>query len=125
MELKIGEHNYRIGKLPAYAKRTPCQLHLSRRLTPLLATIGSAGVAWLRNKDGLGDSGSILAFLPVADALSKMPNDEFEYIVDACLSVCERQVDDGTPGKIQRWQRVVAPGGGLMFSDMDLKDILR
>lgn len=103
--VEIGSEHYSIGKLPALK-----QFHVMRRIAPLLESMqGDTGTA----EDAF--IGKVLA------AVGKMSDEDTDYVVGTCLSVCSRQV--GTQ------QAPVASGSGatfrLMFEDMDMATMIR
>ncbi|WP_024904462.1 phage tail assembly chaperone [Robbsia andropogonis] len=107
--IEINGQGYRIGRLDV--KR---QFHVARRLAPLLAGLGGA----LKNsadKDSVGFSELVA---PIAEALSKMSDEDTDYVIDSCLSVVQRQSGNA-------WAPVMARGGGMMFSDIELSEMLR
>lgn len=79
---------YRVGRLPAMQ-----QLHVSRRLAPLLAGLAPALPAMARAK---GAHEQVAAVKPFADAFALMSDADAEYVVATCLSVVSRDmVGDG------------------------------
>lgn len=90
MTTDINGTTYVIGKLSAME-----QLHVARRLAPVLASlipafVGNPGLFDKNEDEGGGaDAMMIIASGPVAETLSKMSNEDVDYVVNACLSVCE------------------------------------
>jgi hypothetical protein len=90
-EIAIGENVFRIGKLNAIQ-----QLHVSRKIAPVLPKILPAMVASKalmasiteENPDIEGLS-SMLS--PVAEALASMPDADVEYVFNECLSAVQMQ----------------------------------
>lgn len=105
-EIKIGDHLYRIGRLDARK-----QFHVARRLAPVLA--GLSGGA---EKSG---GGLMKQLMPIADALSKMADEDVDYVLDTCLSVCQRAQQGG------QYAPVTAHNGGLMFQDIDMAQMIQ
>jgi len=106
--VEVGGQKYRIGRIDARK-----QFHVARRLTPLLA--GMAGMSSVPDK-----SDGFAAFLgPLTDALSGMSDDDVDYVLDACLGVCQRMQANGQGAP------VVARGGGLMFEDIDMGQMVQ
>lgn len=115
-EIQIGDHVYRLGKLNAFA-----QFHIARRLAPVLGSLGAAAVSLPSAMDGavaVGESDTLSVLGPIADAVSKMSDVDVDYVLNTCLSVCARQQG-------AQWARVQAPGGGLMFQDIDLSALMQ
>lgn len=112
-ELTLGDRVYRIGKLNAMQ-----QFHLVRRLGPVLVV---AGVTLDMLRKGMKiDLGDIVAMAgPVMDIMSKMPDDEAEYLVFLCLGCC--QIKQGNA-----FAPMMTPDGKkLMFADIEMPEMLR
>jgi hypothetical protein len=86
---EVGGFTYRAGKLDA---RT--QFHVVRRLAPVLGSFRDI-LAVVRPAEGQERVDPIEAIEPLADAVSKMPDDHVDYVLDACLSVCQREQPGG------------------------------
>jgi hypothetical protein len=124
-DLEINGVTYRTGKLDAFK-----QLHVARRIAPLLGKVGPAlagfAAAQAPGEGGmppappsLDDLSRLLA--PVADALAALPDADCNYVLQTCLSVCQRQL----PGQAG-WQVVWnAAAGQLQFQDLDLPTMMR
>ncbi|MBB3004360.1 hypothetical protein FHX57_006742 [Paraburkholderia tropica] len=103
--VEVGGQKYRIGRIDARK-----QFHVARRLAPLLA--GMSSVA--------DKSAGFAAFLgPLTDALSGMSDDDVDYVLDVCLGVCQRMQPNGQGAP------VIARGGGLMFEDIDMGQMIQ
>ena len=89
-EIQLGEHWYRL--LPINART---QLHIVRRLAPL------SGITAM-------SQGSVLH---IARAISQMPEDDVNYVLDACLARIQRK--SGTD-----WASVLTAQGTLAFDDI-------
>lgn len=121
----IDGNEYEIGKLA-----TLKQLQVGRRLAPLIAA-AAPGIVELSlhetDTSGQGTAGSsqpkdpraeidlmklvlTSAAVPTAEMLAKMTDQDFEYVVNECLAVCQRKQTRG-------WARVYT-NGVLMFSDI-------
>ena len=112
MEAEIKGAKYRTGRLTPYT-----QAAITRRLLPCLVGLGAA-VKDLKLKPGdieqMDDLATIVnAFGPIASAIAKMTDDEFNFVLNACLDAATRQ--DG-----EKWARIRAQGGGFMYDDIDL-----
>lgn len=104
-EFEINGVQYRSDRMDAKK-----QFHVARRLAPLLAGLGGAIK---------GEKAGFAEFVgPIADAVSKMSDEDTDYVIDACLRVVQRQQG-------QTWQAVTSRGGDLMFDDIDLPVMLR
>ncbi len=106
MDFKVGEYNYRSGRLTAFQ-----QFHVARKLGPILAKLGPSS-----GREGL----SMIDLLePAVDALAEMPEADCDYVLRRCLSVVQRQV--GTA-----WQSVWNDSAKrLMFEDIDLAAMIQ
>ncbi len=103
--VEISGQKYRIGNMGARK-----QLHVSRRLGP--AMLGLLASSQTKNFN-------ITAMLgPAVDALSKMSDEDTDYVIDHCLDVVQREQDNG------QWARIRAGNGGLMFQDIGLLQML-
>lgn len=105
-ETKVGDHFYRIGTMDARK-----QFHVARRLAPVLAGLSESA----------GKSGGGLAkqIMPIAEALSKMSDEDVDYVLDTCLAVCQRAQGGG------QFASVCASNGGLMFQDIDMPQMIQ
>jgi hypothetical protein len=118
---EIKGHTYSIGKMDAFE-----QLHVARRLAPmvseLMAAFISAPSLFTGKAEAENESKMLMDVLeiaggPLADAFSKMSNVDVDYIVHACLSVCQRKQSHG-------YAKVFVRGGGLAFQDIQLDTLL-
>ncbi|WP_069705195.1 phage tail assembly chaperone [Burkholderia seminalis] len=142
-EIQLGGKRYQIGRLNAMQ-----QFHVSRRIAPIIpsmipvlmkfyaeversrnaaanaalaalaADAGEAGAA-AEQRDVLGLVDSIAPVLqPFADALASLKDEDAEYVFGTCLSVVERQHQNG-------WAKVwSAAHKTSMFDDMDMGSML-
>lgn len=111
-DLEINGVNYRIGKLDAFT-----QFHIARRLAPIQLAMGiSAGeLATKASADEAAIAAAIMG--PIADIVSKMPQDDVDYILKTCLAAVSRQQGEA-------YARVLV-SGSLMFSDITMQVMLR
>ena len=105
-EVEVGPNRYSIGKLDALK-----QFHVARRLVPVLAAFTKIG----ENK-GVPQL-KVGTLLPIAEALSKMSDEETEYIIQTCLAVVKRQ-DSGS------WQYVMIQGR-FVYQDITMADMVK
>jgi hypothetical protein len=108
--VEVGGFSYRIGRIDARK-----QFHVSRRLMPLLARLG--GAAALKSQAGADGFTKFLG--PLSEVLSKMSDEDVDYVLDACLSVCQRIQPNGQGAP------VMARGGGMMFNDIDMGQMVQ
>jgi len=113
-EFQIGDHTYRSGQMDARM-----QFHVMRRLATVLDALkdmprpaapkdGEDAVVEKTEADWLE------AIAPLAKAIGRMPEDDVDYVLDSCMSICERQSGNGW-AKI--WNMQVKRS---MFSDIDM-----
>jgi hypothetical protein len=104
--VEVGGQTYRIGRIDARK-----QFHVARRLAPLLAGLGEASF-----KD---DGDGMAKFLgPLTEALSHMSDEDVDYVLDVCLSVCQRVQANGQGAPIMS-------RGGMMFNDIDMGQMVQ
>ncbi len=109
LEFELNGHAYRAGKLSAFQ-----QLHLSRKIAPLLPKLLPAFAQIADGGSGLHLPALAEALGPLAHSLAEMPDADCEYVYGVCLSVVSRQQG-------QSWTSVWnTPGKTLMFDDIDL-----
>lgn len=80
--LELNKIQYSVDKMPPRQ-----QFHVLRRLAPLLGALGGAVVSLL---DDSKPKEEVIAELvagvgPLADALALMPDEQLDYVLDACL----------------------------------------
>lgn len=117
-EIIINQKTYMIGRL------TPKQqLHLARRLLPLFVGVAPAldldkGLPTVADtpKDNPPEL-DLKAMAPFVEALARMSDSEVDAIVDPCLAVVNRKVNE-------TWAPVMPRPGQLMFQDMSVVDML-
>lgn len=103
IEFEINGVQYRAQTMDARR-----QFHVARRLSAVLSPSADAinGV-----KDSDSKAGFIAAVNSFIDAVSKLPDDQLDYVIDACLDTVSRK--DGT-----QWSPIRR--GGAMMYDLDL-----
>ena len=111
--VEVNGASYRFGRLDAMK-----QFHVTRRLLPILAEMGmSAGmIAQLRGEET--EKGIMGLMGPVMGIISKMADEDVEYIIRTCLSVVKRQQGEA-------WAPVQAANGSMMFADVDMTVMIR
>lgn len=122
MEINIekdGEtRTYRIGKISPYK-----QIHLLRRIAPALMAFGSISVP--TTTDGSPDfknlfGTGVIALKPLVDAISKLNDEDTEYVLDTCLEKCSVKVNDTTYSPLK------LPGSKkLMYEDLEFPQIMQ
>lgn len=112
-EFTIGEHTYRAGKLGAFK-----QLHLSRKVAPIIPTLIPVFVKLSASQGGNPLSGDLAGMAellgPFAEGLASMPDEAAEYVLGTCLAVVQRKQG-------ATWAPVWSERNSVcMFDDMDL-----
>lgn len=116
--IEVAGHQYRVArKMDAMV-----QFHCTRRLGPALAV---CGVTIKMVLEGVAVPPEQLAVVagPVMEVVSKMTDEDVEYVIFACMRCVERF--DG-----QRWAPVLAltphgDGRALMFQDIEQAELIR
>lgn len=134
LELQLGEHTYNVDKLDVMR-----QFHVARRLAPAVWALARSAGAVLKNAlpegvpmtfanvvtglKGLEDGALMGAVVesagPLVDVFAHMSNDDSQYVINECLSVCSRKVGDAG------WQVAYVEGAGFMFHDMSLPEMMQ
>lgn len=105
---------YSIGKLDAFQ-----QLHVARKLAPFLAHLFPMLAKLAPQAEGSADLGDVLMELaagPLADIFCRMAKEDVDFVVNTCLSVCQRKQDTG-------YKKIFA-NGSLMFNDIQLDTLV-
>lgn len=93
---EIGGVTYRAGRLNAIK-----QLHVVRRLAPLIGSLKGADLRGamtpaLTDDEKAKQTAAMLTLLePLAEAVAGMSDEATEYVLAACLGVCQRQMPGG------------------------------
>lgn len=104
--IEIKGQTYQVGRLNALA-----QFHVSRRLSPLLATLGTS-LASLRGGLSLDLSEFLPLLEPITEIMASMPEDSVNYVIFTCLGVVKRQQGEKFAS--------VTTGNHVMFEDIDM-----
>jgi hypothetical protein len=113
MELDIDAKKYRTGRLTAFQ-----QFHIARKLAPALFALGKAAMKDEGQLSSMKDFDVLLAFGPLVEVISKMSEADTEYVLNVCLSTCQRQEGNA-------WAAVYTIGQRLMFEDIGLQAMLQ
>jgi hypothetical protein len=112
-QVEVFGQTYSIGRMDAMK-----ELHVSRRLAPLMAGFGASAFSLAQSgKDSVDDGAMLQVFGPVVEALSKMKDDDVEYIIRTCLAVVKRR-DGGLWVPIQN-------GTQLQYQDITMQCMMR
>jgi hypothetical protein len=122
MDLKVGAHDYRTGRLDAFQ-----QFHVSRRIAPLYAVMGNVITRLARMPDAQDEVATLDRFMDVvpaaAEMLAKMSDEDCNYVLYTCLSVCSRKEAAGVGHAA--YQPLLAAERTLQYSDLTMDDMLR
>lgn len=112
-ELELEGQKYRIGKLSPLAA-----FHVMRRVMPLMHALG-LGLGQIEALAGeeLSEATFARGFVPVTEALAKMPDADVNYVISTSLGVVHRF--DGT-----RWAPVQS-GSSLMYQDITMPTMIK
>jgi len=122
----VGDFDYRSDKLDALT-----QFHVSRRLTtvvlglaPLIALNATVeDLATVISAD-LGQNAKLLE--PVLNAVSKMPDEDVNYVVSKTMQRVFRAVKNPSTGSVEAWTPMwSASSNALMFDDVSLSDLVQ
>lgn len=104
---------YSLGRLDAMK-----QFHVVRRVVPIMVETGVSIADLSKIGSSLDDESTMLRVMGVAmKAVSKMTDEDVEYVINACLAVVSRRTGD-----------VMAPvmsGAHRMFADMDMAILIQ
>ena len=106
-EFSVGENNYPVRKMGPIE-----QLHVFRRVTPLLVPIHSAVKS--RSLNGVNKVGLILES---SKELSALSDDHLDYVLNKCLGTVEIKGPDGQ-------FRPLMVKGTLMYQQIELPELL-
>lgn len=128
IDITIGANEYRIGKLPPMK-----QFHVARRLAPLIAALGGAALSLPNDAPAMkpaGDEapaqesddkalGTMLKLAqPLLDVISKLSDEDSEYVVNICLGACSRKQGN-------QFAKVMTANNRLMFEDIELPELMQ
>jgi hypothetical protein len=109
-EFVVAEKTYVAKQLSAMK-----QLHIARKLAPVLAGLAPAGAG-----AKLALETALMAVLPnLAEKLASMKDEDAEFVVLNLLSACSRRENGGGLASL------VGASGGLMFQDIGMKEMIQ
>lgn len=111
--IEVNGNSYQVGKLPALT-----QLHVARRLMPCMAALAKVAPK-AEEIPTEGDAENLMNEVigSAGTALSKMPDEDVEYIIKTCLKVCYYKQPTG-------WVPMVNVQGHITNADLQLGDLL-
>ena len=103
------------------------QFHIARRLAPLIGQMMSLGpvlqAAFSDGNDTVSAESIEALLMPFAGALSRMSDEECDYVLDRALAVVQRREGNGAqPVWVDIWN---ARANTLQFQDIELPAMLR
>lgn len=115
-EFSIGDHTYKVtGRLNAFK-----QLYVVKRLAPALGELLPLLTSYLqRAESDAGRAEAAEVFGPFATAVSKLQDEDLEYIITTCLSIVQRRLPGGTG-----WSALIVKGK-LIQEDLSLPEMLQ
>lgn len=121
--ISLGGNEYRVGKMTGLK-----QLHVVRRLSPLLAQLAPLIKSVKASADAQGGGvGAALLNMPmdnltsIAEGLARLPDADVNYIIGSCLSVTSRRMIGDTG-----WAKVWNESADMpMFADIELPAMLQ
>lgn len=117
MDVTVGDFNYRIGKLNPRK-----QLHIARRLAPVLGGLAREAIGLTESKlDKMNEAQMIGAVaIPITEGLSKMREEDVDYILDTCLGTVSRIEAEG---KLQPVMNAATKQ--MQYEDLDLGQMMQ
>jgi hypothetical protein len=129
-ECEINGVKYSTGQLNARM-----QWNITRRISPIISEVlpalrqyTEAPIIVPSANGALPDDGQaradaderlITVLQPFMDALSKLTDEQSDYIIDTCLKVATRARPDNSG-----WTKLMTPDGQFLFADVDMRVML-
>ena len=115
IEFTLNGAQYRAAKLDTFK-----QLHLSRKIAPVIPTLIPVFIGLSKNQGNLAASMDKLAILlqPFADGLAELSDENSEYMMTTCLSVVKRLQGETWVPIWSQSQKV------CMFDDIELGGLI-
>ena len=111
--VEIKGQTYQLATLPAIT-----QFHVSRRLGPILATVGIS-IQMLKSGLKLDLDDFVPMLEPVLDVMAKMKDEDVNYVMFTCLGAVKRLQGEN------KWAPVTTAGSLIMFEDIGMDLMLR
>ncbi len=109
LEFKVGDHLYRAKRMNAFQ-----QFHVARRLAPLISEMMEMGDMLA----SIGEQEPNKLIVPFAGALSRITDEDCNYVLGMCLEMTQRQQGGNGSGVV--WVDVWNPRAKrIMFEDLD------
>lgn len=116
-ETEIGGIRYQVNRMNVFD-----QAHVARKVAPIVFSMGKGysqvvqGAQVANGEDG-ENTMMFDAMVPITEILAKMTDDDVNYVLKKCLSVCQRH--NGT-----NWVPLMR-SGNLMFEDLELTTLIQ
>lgn len=110
--------DYKFIKLPALA-----QFHVVRRLAPIIGDLLTAlgpNVKDLKEGQDLSEEQMLKIIAPVMGAISKLSDDDANYVIFSLLKPVTRKATAGGG-----WSKITTDGNIIMFEDIDLQAMVQ
>lgn len=122
-EIELSGHRYMVSKMNVFD-----QAHVARKVAPVIAGMGRGYATALSHLPDAGRNGEdpspasqneviFEALLPITEILAKMSDEDVNYVLKKCLSVCARHNGE-------QWVAMTR-NGNLMFEDTDLSTLVQ
>lgn len=109
-------NDYSIGVMDAFT-----QFHVARRVAPAMQALGLSILELTElGKELQNDTAMLAMSKPVLDVISKMSNEDVDYVLKACMKVVSRRPS----GAEAPWQTVMN-GGNLQFADILMPQMIQ
>src|SRR5690348_8339204 len=119
-DFEVAGKKYKSKKLDAFV-----QLHIARRLGGIYGSLGTAYKLFLQSRTTDNPKGDPLVVLdPVGKSLKNMSDEDAEYVINSCLSVCQRFQPSAVGSTNGMWANVRSTGGS-QFDDIGLPEMIQ
>lgn len=109
-------NDYSIGAMDAFT-----QFHVARRIAPAMQALGMSVLELAAVGKETGNDAAMLAVSkPVIEVISKMSNEDVDFIIRACLSCCTRK-----PSGVEAGWAPIMSNGRLLFADIQMPTMMR
>lgn len=123
-QFTVGDHVYQSDRIGAID-----QFNISRRLTPVVVALVPLINLGATPEEISAAIGSDLAknarlIEPALEAISKMSDDDVQFILSKTLSKVQRGVKDPVTAVVMAWSPLWG-AGGLQYDDLSMPDMIR
>lgn len=110
-EFEVSDIRYKTRNMDAFT-----QLHVARRLGPIFGGLGDSYKKFIASGND-----PLVVIEPIANAVAALRDEDVNYIVNACLDICQRE-QKGAGASV--WANVRG-SNGLMFEDIDMAQMIQ